>query len=187
MTLPLGLDVLDRQVVSADKVLSGKVDDVELAREDGALRVSAMLIGPAAWPERLPGWVRGLAPRVLGRRVLRIEWDEVAEIGAVVRLKLEAGELRRFLSPLPDGSGVARLATLLGVGVTGPEERNLGRVQEVEADGARGSEGPRIEALLVGAPGLLRRLGLRTRLSRSTRVPWDEVAEWSGTEVRLRS
>jgi sporulation protein YlmC with PRC-barrel domain len=186
MTLQLGLDVLDRQVVSADKVLSGKADDIEMAREDGALRVSAILIGPAAWPERLPTLVRGLAARVLGHRVVRVEWARVAEIGAVVRLELRADELRRFLSPLPDGPDVPRLATLLGVSVMGADGSNLGHVQDVEADGPREAGGPGVTALLVGRPGLLRRLGLRGRLSHAARIPWDDVAQWSATEVRLR-
>ena len=58
MSLLLALHVLDRQLVSADGVLCGKVDDIELAPEDGSLRTAAVLSGSAAWPDRLPAPLR---------------------------------------------------------------------------------------------------------------------------------
>ena len=184
MNLQLALHVLDRQLVSADGVLCGKVDDIELAREDGSLRTSAVLSGSAAWPERLPAWLRAPAALFHGD-VARAEWDEIAEISAVVRLKLSAAEVGRRRAAL---AGRVRLAHLLGASVVGEDGRSRGRVYEVEAAGPpRGVRGPRVTALLVGRHGLLRRLGLQGRASQSARITWSEVAEWSGRTVRLRS
>ncbi|HLB77757.1 MAG TPA: hypothetical protein VJO72_12045, partial [Candidatus Dormibacteraeota bacterium] len=95
MSLLLALHVLDRQLVSADGVLCGKVDDIELAPEDGSLRTAAVLSGSAAWPDRLPAPLRGPAAALFKGDVARAEWDEIAEISAVVRLKLPAAEVGR--------------------------------------------------------------------------------------------
>ncbi len=185
MNLELALQVLDRQLVSADGVLCGKVDDIELAREDGSLRTAAVLSGPASWPDRLPGFLRAPAAALFRGEVARVEWDEIAEVSAVVRLKLPAAEVGRRRAPL---AGRARLAHLLGAAVVDADGHRRGRVYEVEAGGpTRGVRGPRITALLVGRHGLLRRLGMQARTSRSASVPWSEVADWSGRTVRLRS
>jgi len=185
MNLLLALHVLDRQLVSADGVLCGKVDDIELAREDGSLRTAAVLSGSAAWPDRLPASLRGPAAALFRGDVARAEWDEIAEISAVVRLKLPAAEVGRRRAAL---AGRVRLAHLLGASVVGADGRSRGRVHEVEAAGSpRGVRGSRVTGLLVGRRGLLRRLGLQTRSSPSARITWSEVAEWSGRTVRLRS
>jgi sporulation protein YlmC with PRC-barrel domain len=185
MTVQLALHVLDRQLVSADGELCGKVDDIELAQENGSLRTAAVLSGPAAWPDRLPPLLRVPAAALLRGEVTRIEWDEIAEVSAVVRLKLPAAEVGRRRAAL---AGRARLAFLLGDPVIGADGRQRGRVYEVEAGGrTRGVRGPRVTAILVGRHGLLRRLGMQSRTSRSGHVPWSEVADWSGRTVRLRS
>jgi sporulation protein YlmC with PRC-barrel domain len=185
MTVQLALHVLDRQLVSADGELCGKVDDIELAQENGSLRTAAVLSGPAAWPDRLPPLLRVPAAALLRGEVARIEWDEIAEVSAVVRLKLPAAEVGRRRAAL---AGRARLAFLLGDPVIGADGRQRGRVYEVEAGGrTRGVRGPRVTAILVGRHGLLRRLGMQSRTSRSGHVPWSEVADWSGRTVRLRS
>jgi sporulation protein YlmC with PRC-barrel domain len=186
MTLQLVLHVLDRQLVSADGVLRGKVDDIELEREDGSLRTAAILSGHAAWPARLPALLRKPAARLLHGEVARFEWDEIAEISAVVRLKLKQEEVGRRRAPLPTGLG-SRLACLLGAVVLRADGSRRGRVQEVEVGGpSRGVRGPRITALVVDRYGLLRRLGIPVRPSPSARIPWSEVADWSDRIVRLR-
>src|SRR5439155_11784269 len=106
MNLELALHVLDRQLVSADGELCGKVDDIELAQENGSLRTAAVLSGLAAWPARLPPLLRAPASALLGGEVARIEWDEIAEVSAVVRLKLPAAEVGRRRAAL---AGRARL------------------------------------------------------------------------------
>jgi sporulation protein YlmC with PRC-barrel domain len=185
MTVQLALHVLDHQLVSADDVLCGKVDDIELVREDGSLRPAAILSGTGAWPERLPGLLRAPAAALLRGEVARIEWDEIADVSSEVRLKLPAAEVNRRRAAL---AGRARLAWLLGDPVIGADGRRRGRVYEVEAAGPpRGVKGPRITALLVGRPGLFVRLGLGARTSESASIPWSQVAEWSDRAVRLRS
>jgi sporulation protein YlmC with PRC-barrel domain len=188
MTLQLGLQVLDRQLLTVDKELCGKVDDIELDREDGSIRPAALLIGVAAWPERLPVPLRAPAARLLRGEVARIEWDEIAEMSATIRLKLSAQEVGRRSTGLPRDAGRGRLATLLGAMVVGADGRHRGRVREVEAGGpSRGVKGPRVTAILVGRAGLLRRLGLPTRRSEFGQIPWSEVSDWSGGTIKLRS
>jgi sporulation protein YlmC with PRC-barrel domain len=66
MTLLVGFDLLDRQILDCDGAPVGKVDDVELAvGGDGRLRVIALLVGPQALGRRLGGrlgrWVSAVA------------------------------------------------------------------------------------------------------------------------------
>ena len=54
-TLDLVRDVLDHEVVDADGVPCGIVDDVELeGRAGSTLRVRALLLGVEVWSDRLP-------------------------------------------------------------------------------------------------------------------------------------
>jgi len=180
----LGLEVLDRQLVDADDELCGKVDDLELEAAADGMRVSAILFGPAAWPDRLPPALAGLARRLLHGQVTRIEWKDVEELSSAVRLKLRARELeeRRAELPAPD-AGRTRLSVLLGDRVVGPGGRWRGRVYEVEVEEREG--GPEATALLVGWAGLLGRLGLKRSFDEETRVPWGEIVQWEGGRVRV--
>lgn len=57
----LGTQMLDRQITAPEAEHVGKVDDLELTfREDGALEVTALLVGTAALCERMPPPTRGL-------------------------------------------------------------------------------------------------------------------------------
>jgi hypothetical protein len=57
----LGTQLVDRQVTGPEARPVGKVDDVELTRrEDGALEVTALLVGTAALCERMPQPMREL-------------------------------------------------------------------------------------------------------------------------------
>jgi sporulation protein YlmC with PRC-barrel domain len=184
----LALEVLDRQLVDVDAELCGKVDDILLERGDGSLWVAALLFGPAAWPDRLPGPLRRLASSLLDGQVTRIDWDEVAEVSSAVRLKLSADQLASHRVPLAalDGHGV-RISFLLQARVVSADGRKRGGVHEVEAvEVEEGRRRLRVSALLIGRSGLLRRLGLATRSAQGERVPWEEVAGWDGGTVRLR-
>jgi sporulation protein YlmC with PRC-barrel domain len=69
MTLLIGFDLLDRQILDCDGESVGKVDDVELAvGDDGRLRVVALLVGPQALGRRLGGrlgrWISTVAGRL---------------------------------------------------------------------------------------------------------------------------
>jgi sporulation protein YlmC with PRC-barrel domain len=180
----LGLEVLDRQLVDADDELCGKVDDLELEAAGDGMRVSAILFGPAAWPDRLPPAPAGLARRLLHGPVTRIEWKDVEELSSAVRLKLKARELeeRRAELPAPD-AGRTRLSFLIGDRVVGPGGRSRGRVYEVEAEEREG--GPEATALLVGWAGLLGRLGLKRSFDEETRVPWEAIVQWEGRRLRV--
>jgi sporulation protein YlmC with PRC-barrel domain len=86
MTLLLGFDLLDRQIVDFTGALIGKVDDLELTvDEQGNPHVSALLVGPQALGRRMGGrlgrWISGVAGRLHPAEnpdPLRIGWDLVA-------------------------------------------------------------------------------------------------------------
>jgi sporulation protein YlmC with PRC-barrel domain len=90
----IGYRLLDDDLVDCDGRRCGKVDDVEIAGEPGAQAyLDAILVGSGAQAQRAPRPLRRLSRRILGERVVRIEWDEVQDIGAVVHLKRSAEEL----------------------------------------------------------------------------------------------
>jgi len=86
--------VLDHEIVDADDVPCGMVDNLELSGGPGTtLEVDSLLTGPGAWTERLPWPFPRLARAVVGRRVSKIPWSEVASLGDRVKLKSTAHEL----------------------------------------------------------------------------------------------
>ena len=82
--------LLDLPVLDKDYLYCGIVDDIELEEADGGLRVKALLVGPGAWRERLPGWAWWIARRIAGSRITRVPWDKIAEIGSAVVLTITA-------------------------------------------------------------------------------------------------
>lgn len=104
-------DVLDHEIVDADDVPCGMVDDVELGGGAGAqLTVAALIVGPGAWCRRLPWGLSHVATAIAGRRRVEVPWSEVAVGGDRIKLNssaaalgLDRGErpLRRWLSRLP--------------------------------------------------------------------------------------
>jgi sporulation protein YlmC with PRC-barrel domain len=91
----IGFHLLDRQIVDRDGEPVGKVDDVELTvGEDGAVRVTALLVGPRALGERIGGMLgRWMAGR-LSPAPRRIDMDLVAGVSSAVNLSV-----RRELLP----------------------------------------------------------------------------------------
>lgn len=97
----------DLQIVDADGLNCGIVDDVELeGKPGGPLRVKALLVGPGGYARRLPGWGLALVRLVAGAGCVRVPWAEVESIASVVKLRCKGGELglargearaRRFL------------------------------------------------------------------------------------------
>jgi hypothetical protein len=85
--------VLDHQLLDANYIECGKVEDVELSGGVGRLEVTGLVTGPGAAAERLPGLLRGLAKRLLGARVTRVPWEEVLIITSQVKLKSRASNL----------------------------------------------------------------------------------------------
>jgi hypothetical protein len=91
--LDLGRDVLDHQLIDGEGRRCGKVDDLELEGvREGEPRVAAILCGPPAWRGR--GRLGRLAARIASGGLVRVPWQEVAEVGAAVRLRRPARELR---------------------------------------------------------------------------------------------
>ena len=86
--------VLDHEVVDADEVPCGMVDDLEVSGEPGGeLKVTALLVGAGAWTRRLPSAFEGLAAWLFGRQVTRVPWVEVETITERVKLRSRAEEL----------------------------------------------------------------------------------------------
>ena len=120
-TIDAYLSLLDRQILTSDGRMVGKVDDVELEeRDDGRLYVTALLSGPGALGPRLGGGlgtiVRSTWSRLSGRREpVRVDWSQVAHLTSAVELGVSADAVDldgfedwvrdRFIAALP-GSGV---------------------------------------------------------------------------------
>jgi len=85
--------VLDRQLLDANYVECGKVEDVELSGGVGRLEVTGLVTGPGAAAERLPSLARGLARRLLGARVTRVPWSEVLILASQIKLKSRGDDL----------------------------------------------------------------------------------------------
>ncbi|WP_422752247.1 hypothetical protein [Micromonospora sp. WMMD708] len=102
MRVQLGRQVLDRQIVDADGVLLGKVDDVEFAIDErGVPYVAYLLTGQGALGRRIGGRVGRLLVALADRFAeeasapLRIPLRQVARIDSAVRLRARADELPR--------------------------------------------------------------------------------------------
>ncbi|HEX6497886.1 MAG TPA: hypothetical protein VF054_02520 [Micromonosporaceae bacterium] len=97
MTILVGLNLLDRQIVDRDGDPVGKVDDVELGvDDDGVPYVAALLVGQEVLGERIGAdlgtWMAGIARRLRTDRhpkPLRIGYDLVSEVNAAVRLSVK--------------------------------------------------------------------------------------------------
>jgi len=86
--------LLDLPIVDKDERSCGIVDDIELSGSAGkALRVEALLVGPGAYEGRMPAWMYWLTRKMAGDRMVRVPARQVAEIGAVVKLKCKAETL----------------------------------------------------------------------------------------------
>jgi PRC-barrel domain len=107
-------NIIDHEVVDANDVPCGMVDDVELERgAAGELRVTALLIGAGAWGNRLPTVFGTLAEKIFGRQRTRVPWAEVSIVDERIKLRSRASELNlgdadrrasRLVEKLP-GSG----------------------------------------------------------------------------------
>ena len=90
--LDLADRVLDRQVIDANHILCGKVDDLEL-EANGSLKVTAILIGNDAASDRLPELFKFLSRKLFGTRLTRVPWNEVDVITHQVKLRSTASDL----------------------------------------------------------------------------------------------
>ena len=90
--LDLGLAVLDHQLLDRDGRRCGNVDDLAIEGGPGeAATVVALYSGPGAWRRR-GGFLGRLASWLGGGKVVRVPWEEVADVESHVRLKKTAQE-----------------------------------------------------------------------------------------------
>jgi hypothetical protein len=90
--LDLGLAVLDHQLLDRDGRRCGNVDDLAIEGGPGErAKVVALYAGPGAWRGRA-GPLGRLAAWLGGRKVVRVPWEEVAEVESHVRLKKVASD-----------------------------------------------------------------------------------------------
>jgi sporulation protein YlmC with PRC-barrel domain len=88
----IALGILDHQLVDADGINCGKVDDLELTGLDGdSPEVVEIIVGGNAWRSR--GLLGRLAGSLAGDAV-HVPWSEVESVSSVVKLKRPAAELR---------------------------------------------------------------------------------------------
>jgi hypothetical protein len=103
-------DVLDHQLVDAEGMPCGQVDDLVIEGSPGSkLLVTALLVGPGAWMNRLPRRVRLLLGRVVGKRCTRVPWSEVAVITQNIKLRSSASALGLGAADRKLGRWIARL------------------------------------------------------------------------------
>ena len=91
--LDVGRTVMDRQLIDANYVECGRVEDVELTGGVGRLEVTGVITGPGAAAERLPSLLKGLARRVFGAREAHVPWREVLIITNQIKLKSRGADL----------------------------------------------------------------------------------------------
>jgi hypothetical protein len=92
-TVDLGLLLLDHQLLDSEGRRCGNVDD--LALEGGPeekLEVVAILSGPGVWRSRA-GLIGRLAAWLGGGSVVRVSWEDVADVSSHVKLKKRAQAL----------------------------------------------------------------------------------------------
>ena len=110
--IDLGLGILDHQLVDSEDRRCGKVDDLELEGvREGNPRVRAIVTGSGGWRGR--GRVGRRFAALVHTKTVLIAWEEVAEVGAEVRLRVPAAELglgrgkdlaQRWVEKLPGSS-----------------------------------------------------------------------------------
>lgn len=87
--------LLDLPIIDSDERWCGIVDDIELSGRAGReLRLAALLVGPGAYEGRMPGWLFWIVRLIAGDRLVRVPAAEILEIGAVVKLRSTARELK---------------------------------------------------------------------------------------------
>lgn len=101
----IALAILDHQLVDADGINCGKVDELEVSGLDtDSPEIVKILVGGNAWRSR--GLLGRIAARLSGNAV-HVPWSEVESVSSVVKLKRPASELRL-------GEGDRRWSALVG-------------------------------------------------------------------------
>jgi len=92
---PLDLlrEVLDHELMDVDGLRCGMVDDLEFVDTPRGPVLVALWSGPGAWEPRLPALLQWLSAHVFGVGKRRVAWEDVADVGEVIRLRRSAGAL----------------------------------------------------------------------------------------------
>ncbi|GAA1528591.1 hypothetical protein [Nocardioides humi] len=148
----VGLHLLDRQVVTSDGRLAGKVDDIELLRgEDGTLTPTALLTGLPALLPRFDLSVRAL-PRV-------IDLDLIEDVDSEVRLTVPGPDPSSPMEPArATDPRRLRVSRVLGLPVRCAVVPRRSKVLDLRMLGSPCGPGEhRVTALIVGPgrPGAL--------------------------------
>ena len=102
-------ELLDLPLYDAEQKYCGVVDDVELSGGPGKpLKLKALLVGPAAYERRLPGWAMWLVRKVAGDRLTRVPMEKVRSIGSMVHLECPGRDLGLHKSEIATGKWIPR-------------------------------------------------------------------------------
>jgi sporulation protein YlmC with PRC-barrel domain len=123
--LRLHFHLLDRQIVDPTDRPVGKVDDILLdQREDGSMRVVALLVGQEPLGRRIGGlvgrWISGTARRLYPSdeyRPMHIPFEFVTSIDSAVHIGLNVDTLPR--APLEEWLDTHLIARIPGAGDAG--------------------------------------------------------------------
>ena len=93
--LDLARRVLDHQVVDANNLPCGKVDDLELEGKAGSkLIIRGILIGHGTGTDRLPELAKLIMRKLVGKRSVSVPWEEVIVVTNRIKLQKTASELK---------------------------------------------------------------------------------------------
>jgi len=107
--LDLLREVLDHEIVDVNEIPCGMVDDLAVEGDVGSeLRVTALLVGPGIWSQRLPRPIGALARKLFGKQRVRVPWSEIARIGERIELRSTASALGLGVSDRRLGRWISR-------------------------------------------------------------------------------
>jgi sporulation protein YlmC with PRC-barrel domain len=170
----LGLRLLDDQLFDSDEHRCGRVDDIQLKGGPGKrTEISALLVGPGAWPDRLRRPFGHAVDAFVPGYMHCVPWREVTRVGASVGLARPAKELGlesadgqsvQWVDAPPRGT--IRVSGLLGSRLVTSSGSDLGRIWDVRAErltelpDERVNEAWRVTGLITGRMGWKERIGL---------------------------
>jgi hypothetical protein len=106
----LAQNILDHEVVDANNIPCGQVDDLELEGDPGGdLRLVAILVVSRPAIDRLPRTFALLLRRVFATRTVKIPWKEVLVLSSKVKLNSTAEDLGLGIGDRKVGRWIARI------------------------------------------------------------------------------
>ena len=106
-------ELLDLPLVDAEGNCCGVVDDIELEGTAGkSLKLKALLVGPGAYPRRLPRWAMWPVTKVAGHRLTRVPMDKVLTISTAVHIECPGRDLGLHKSEKAAGRWLPRWGAL---------------------------------------------------------------------------